>query len=119
MTNYEQRLEAALKKQADIKDEIDFLRLQIKQEKKQEKWASRSPVISQIKAKFPDLRVDNGAGLTYLTMNFSVLDQSELPQGWTLFDANPQDKQNLGSPIVERYKYPDVPAMLYITRQVR
>lgn len=117
--SYAQRLEQALKKLVDTKNEIVFLRLQIKQEKKQEKWANGSPVIAQLKELFPELRIENGAGMSYLGLTFEVLDKAVLPAGWSLFDSEPQDRNQIGSPINEKYKYTGIPAMLYVTRKVR
>ncbi len=116
--NYFDRLEQALKKQIELKHEIEFLRLQIKQENRQTKWAQSSPVIAHLKSLFPDLRIENGAGLTYLGLTFGVLDTATVPDGWTLWEAEPQDRNQIGSPMIEKYKYHGIPAMLYITRKV-
>jgi hypothetical protein len=118
---YERRLADALAKQADLKHEIEFLRLQLKQEAKQCRWAKSSPVIKQFKAQWPDLRIDNGAGMTYLGLTFSVLDhdyEQHLPVGWVKFEER-IDSSLIGSPIQRTYKYSGIPALLYVTKAVR
>lgn len=120
MTDYERRLEEALEKQANLKSEIEFLRLQIKQERKQIRWAKGSPIIKQMKAQWPDLRIDNGAGMTYLGLTFRVTDPNPEPHlpGWVLHETR-RDSDRLDAPIVDVYRYHGIPAMLYVTRNVR
>lgn len=118
MSDYETRLAQALTKAAALKDEIAYLRLQIKQEVKQAKWAKGSPIIKQFKACWPDVQIDNGAGLTYLSLKFGPLDDYE-PHlvGWELFDSYRVD-ESLGSPIIKQYRMKGVPAVLYVTKHV-
>lgn len=120
MTDYERRLQEALTKQANIKEEIAFLRLQIKQEVKQTKWAKGSPDIKELSRLYPDLRIDNGAGTTYMGLTRSVLDVPvQLPAGWELFESHPQDPSTIGSPVVNKYRFKGLPALLYVTKAVR
>lgn len=120
-TTYESRLQEALEKQEKIKAEIDFLRLQIKQERQQTRWCNSSPFMKQFRKQWPDARIDNGAGLTYISLDFGVLDpnyEEHLP-GWELFDTTRIDPNSLGSPILRKYKFPGIPAHLYVTKAVR
>jgi len=118
MTDYEVRLERAQKQLTEVKDQIEFLKLQIKQERKQARWAKGSPIIRDMKKRWPHLRVDNGAGTTYLGLDVGVLESFDAPVGWELFDRYPQNS-SLGSPIVEIYRLRHCPANLYVTKHVR
>lgn len=121
MTNYEQRLQDALIKQEEVKNEIAYLRLQIKQELKQCRWAKGSPIIKQFQRQWPDLHIDNGPGITYLSLSFSVLDvnyEEHLPVGWEKFEERSIDSNALGSPILKTYRMKNVPALLYVTKAI-
>ncbi len=117
-SDYATRLIDAQAKLEDLREHIVFLKLQIKQEKKQAKWAKESPTIKDLRAKYPHLRVDNGAGMTYLGLDVGVLEAFDAPVGWERYDSRPQNS-SLGSPIVEIYRLRHCPAQLYVTKHVR
>ncbi len=119
MTQYEERLQSALARLADDKAEVEFLKLQIKQEKKQAKWAKESPVLKQFKAQWPELTIDNGAGMTYLGLHFAAHEEYEqhIPFGWECYDTR-KVHDGLGSPIVKIYRMRHVPALLYVTKAI-
>lgn len=122
MTDYEIRLEKALEDKSKINDEIDFLRLQIKQEKKQAKWAKGSPVIKELMSQWPDARIDHGAGMTYVNLSFSVLDapyEQRLPTPWEKIEERKVDRESVFSPILRAYRLKDSPVLIYATQTVR
>lgn len=118
MSDYEVRLQTALIKQAGLKDEIAFLRLQIKQEKKQAKWAASSLTIRELKELFPEAKIDNGAGVTYISVDLSRTDLRQAPGSWEQRDREVVFPNNIGSPVRCTYRMQGVPANLYITRAV-
>lgn len=120
MNDYESRLAVAVEKLAALKHEIAFFKLQIKQEKKQAVWAKGSPIIRQFKAQWPDLTIDNGAGLTYLGLKFGVTDEyeSHIPFGWECYETRTTGT-GLGDPVLKIYRSRGVPALLYVTKAVR
>ena len=120
MTDYEKRLHEALIQQQELKEAIAFLRLQIKQERKQERWAKTSPIIKQMKARWPSLRIENGAGCSYLGIALSAKDPGITPHlpEWELLEQYAAYPSKLGSPIVTKYRMKGVPALLYVTQEV-
>lgn len=118
-SHYESRLAEALKKQEEIKHDIEFLRGQIKQEKKQARWCKGSPDIKTLCKLFPEHHLDNGAGLTYFGVELTCLQVTPaLPDGWIEFERTSLHN-NIGSPICTKYRKPGVPAHIYITKAVR
>lgn len=117
-SDYERRLIVAQELLERTKNEITFLKLQIKQEKQQERWAKSSPIIRDMKARYPGICIENGAGLTYLSMDVGVCESFEPPFGWECSHRDPQNS-SLGSPIVETYHLRHCPANLYVTKHVR
>ena len=118
-SEYETRLAEALEKQERIKHEIKFLRLQIKQERQQERWCKGSPDIKELCKQFPEHRIDNGAGLTYFAVDLSVLDAlPALPDEWVAFDRHVIHPSSISSPVCTKYRKNGVPAHLYITKAV-
>lgn len=120
-SDYERRLAECFEKQERIKSEIEFLKGQIKQEKKQARWCKGSPDIKALAKlfSFTDCRIDNGAGLTYFAVDLTCLQVTPaLPDGWVEFERA-SIHNNIGSPILRKFRKPGVPAHLYITKAVR
>ena len=120
MSSYARQLEEALEKQRQIKGDIEFLRLQIKQEKKQTAWCRKSPDIKALKKLIPNHRIDNGAGLTYFGVTLECTDKRiTLPDGWVQFDNEAWCNTNtLASLVCKKYKKHGVPIHVYITQKV-
>ncbi len=72
-STYERRLVEAKERLDKAKSEVAFFKLQIKQEKKQHLWASSNPEIKALLKQHPTMRCENGAGLTYLSIDVPVL----------------------------------------------
>lgn len=120
-SDYERRLAECLEKQDRIKHDIEFLRGQIKQEAKQKRWCKGSTDIKALAKlfSFTDCHIDNGAGLTYFGVKLSCLDVTPaLPEGWIEFERR-SIHENIGSPILRKFRKPGVPAHLYIEKAVR
>ena len=118
MSSYARQLEEALEKQRQIKGDIEFLRLQIKQEKKQTAWCRKSPDIKALKKLIPNHRIDNGAGLTYFGVTLECDERITLPDGWVHFDNEVCDTSTLASPVCKKYKKHGVPIHVYINQKV-
>jgi hypothetical protein len=123
MTTYEQRLRDALIKQTAINNEITYLRLQIKQEAAQVRWAKTSPIIKGLKAQWPDAHIDSSPDRTYVSISLGVLDPNPdpllLPFGWEKFEENQLSPGSLGSSVLSIYRLKGCPAYIYITKAVR
>lgn len=117
-SGYERRLASALEVLEKTKSEIDFLKLQIKEEKKQTRWAKGSPIIKDMVKRYPGLRIDNGAGLTYLGLDVQCTETFNAPFGWECFETRRID-DSLGSPVLSIYKLRNCPAHLYVTKHIR
>ena len=112
---YTERLANAQVCLRDIKAEIEFLKLQIKQEAKQVRWAKGSP---GLKAILRDKRIsaEHGAGMTYLAIHLSVLESYAVPDGWEMVEQTRQ--RNIGDPVCTKYRKQGFPALLYVTKEV-
>jgi hypothetical protein len=117
MSDYTNRLANAEKKLEELKAEIAFLKLQIKQEKQQAQWAKGSEVLKSLLKVFPDATVENGAGCTYVTARVSVSDKREVPEGWELRESK-AESSNIGAPLHKLYRMPHTPVNLYVIKQV-
>lgn len=116
--NYEERLQNALQRQRDIKEEVAFLRLQIKQEKQQARWAKGSMDVTFIRSIYPHVEVENGAGCTYMSVKLTAADLMLYPLGWEIVDMREVDDTRLNSPMLVKMRRVGVPALLYITKDV-
>jgi len=117
-STYERRLVEAQERLDKAKSEVAFFKLQIKQEKRQHRWASSNPEIKALLKQHPTMRCENGAGLTYLSIDVSVLDTFEVPEGWQLFETS-RRSDSLGAPVCSIYHKTHFPANLYVTKHVR
>ena len=118
LTDYTTRLATAIVAAAKIKDEIAYLKLQIKQEKAQTKWAKTSPQVKDLQAMFPGAEVQSDSSMTYISVHLPVSATVNLPFGWELREQRAVNAVTLGSPVVSFYKTPRTPINLYITKAV-
>jgi hypothetical protein len=115
---YTERLEAALTMRSELAAEITFLRLQIKQERQQAKWAKGSQAVKDVLAVYPMAQIENGAGMSYITVKLACSDMLLCPGGWSLHEQREVDPSKLNSPVLTTYRNHGVPALIYVVKQV-
>ena len=118
MNNYKERLRLAIESHDRAKIDIAYYKLQIKQVKVAQAWSKKSAIVKAALKAIPELRIEHGPNLTYLSVTVPCTDQRDMPEGWEGFEWTKDFPDSIGSPTTTKYKYPGQPVIAYITRRV-